>query len=80
MLVAKNRAYGSSVSDPVRIFAGDLDPLALVRVRIDDKLSRIKRGLGSSDESLRDTKVDTIGYMVLEQILLDLQAKRGSQQ
>jgi len=71
MLCAKNRAYGSSISDPVRVFAGDLDPLAQVHVRIDDKLSRIKRGLGSTDESLRDTKMDLLGYLVLEQILMD---------
>lgn len=77
MLVAKNRAYGNSALEPTRIFARDLDATAQIRVRVDDKLSRLARGLGSSDESLRDTTRDLIGYLVLLEIARD-KSKEGA--
>jgi len=61
MLKKKNRAYGNSAGDPVRIFSR-LDAEAGLRVRIDDKLSRITRGAGSDDE---DTIKDLVGYLAL---------------
>lgn len=45
LLVAKNRAYGNSALEPIRIFARS-DPVEQIRVRIDDKLSRLARGHG----------------------------------
>ncbi len=71
MLCAKNRAYGNSALEPVRVFARDLDETAQIRVRIDDKLSRLRTQLGSADESLRDTTLDLIGYLVLLEIAQD---------
>ena len=41
-LLEKNRAYGDSASDPVRIFS-KVDALEQINVRIDDKLSRKPR-------------------------------------
>lgn len=73
MLIAKNQAYGNSALDPVRIFSS-ADPAEQIRVRIDDKLSRLKRGSlrapdaksasegASKDE---DTVLDLIGYLIL---------------
>lgn len=43
-LVAKNRAYGNSASEPCRIFAKRVDPLAQIDCRIDDKLNRLMKG------------------------------------
>lgn len=62
MLVAKNRAYGNSALDPLRVFSR-ADTTEQIRVRIDDKLSRIQRG-GASNIS-EDTVLDLIGYLVL---------------
>ena len=45
MLLHKNRAYGNSFADPVRIFSKSTPEEALL-IRIDDKLSRIARGAG----------------------------------
>ena len=45
MLVEKNAAYGDSALNPVRVFS-KADPLEQLRVRIDDKLSRLARGKG----------------------------------
>ena len=51
MLIAKNQAYGDSALNPVRIFS-KADPIEQLKVRLDDKLSRIARGseMGRSEE------------------------------
>lgn len=61
MLLEKNQAYGNSALDPVRIFSS-ADPVEQIRVRIDDKLSRLKRGRKFADE---DTVNDLTGYLIL---------------
>jgi hypothetical protein len=63
-LLAKNIAYGNSALDPVRIFSQASAEEQLL-VRIDDKLSRIKRGHAVAQE---DTTKDLIGYLVLLRI------------
>lgn len=62
MLVEKNKSYGNSALDPVRVFS-NANPKEQLRVRIDDKLSRIQR----ADENAlgEDTILDLIGYLVL---------------
>lgn len=67
MLVKKNKSYGNSALDPVRVFSS-ASPIEQILVRIDDKLSRIKRGAEFQGE---DTIRDLIGYF-----FLFLQAKR----
>lgn len=61
MLLEKNAAYGNSALDPLRIFSQG-SPAEQIRVRIDDKLSRLARGHVFGDE---DTILDLIGYLVL---------------
>jgi hypothetical protein len=61
MLVAKNRAYGDSALDPVRVFAKS-DAMEQIYVRIDDKLSRVKRGHEYPGD---DTIFDLVGYLIL---------------
>ena len=60
MLEEKNIKYGNSVGDPLRIFS-KASVLEQIRVRIDDKLSRIFRG-ENDDE---DTIFDLVGYLIL---------------
>lgn len=60
MLKAKNRSYGNSVLSPVRVFS-KASAMEQILVRIDDKLSRIKRGSEFKNE---DTIFDLIGYLV----------------
>ena len=61
LLVSKNKAYGNSALEPVRIFsrANSMEQLA---VRIDDKLSRLSRGHEYVGD---DTLDDLVGYLVL---------------
>jgi hypothetical protein len=61
MLIEKNRAYGDSALDPVRVFSKS-DAIEQIYVRIDDKLSRIKRGHEYPGD---DTIFDLVGYLVL---------------
>ena len=64
MLKAKNRAYGNSFADPVRIFSKAAPEEALL-IRIDDKLSRIAHG----DAAGEDTILDLAGYLILLRVL-----------
>lgn len=65
MLLDKNAKYGDSAMRPRRIFSR-ADHLEQLKVRIDDKLSRIATmGPDSEDE---DTTGDLIGYLVLLRI------------
>lgn len=59
-LVSKNRKYGNSVFAPSRMFS-KVDAAEQIRVRIDDKLTRIRTsGLSLEDE---DTLLDLVGYL-----------------
>lgn len=59
----KNKDYGDSALNPIRIFskASDVEGIC---VRIDDKLSRI-RTTGYANKRGEDTLLDLIGYLVL---------------
>ena len=72
MLKAKNRAYGNSFADPVRIFSR-VSPEEGLRIRIDDKLSRIARG----NDAGEDTVLDLIGYLILLRVLHRAEDKSG---
>jgi hypothetical protein len=61
MLIEKNRAYGDSALDPVRIFSKE-NAVEQIYVRIDDKLSRVQRGHEYPGD---DTIFDLVGYLVL---------------
>ena len=64
MLLAKNRRYGNSALEPVRVFSQS-NPVEQIRVRIDDKLSRISSRQADDDE---DVVLDLIGYLILLRI------------
>lgn len=63
MLKAKNAAYGNSALDPVRVFS-KADPVEQLKVRLDDKLSRLMRGEAAGE----DVELDLMGYLVLLRI------------
>ena len=64
MLVAKNRKYGDSALHPIRIFAKS-DTVEQIRVRLDDKLTRMRNQQADEDE---DVINDLIGYLILYKI------------
>jgi hypothetical protein len=59
-LIRKNKAYGDSALSPVRVFAKS-DTSEQIRVRLDDKLSRLKRGTPDGE----DVILDLLGYLVI---------------
>jgi hypothetical protein len=69
MLLEKNRAYGNSALEPVRVFS-QASPVEQLLVRLDDKLSRLARGSGAGE----DVVLDLMGYLVL----LRVAQKRGA--
>lgn len=70
LLIEKNKAYGNSALDPVRIFS-KADSKEQLKVRIDDKLSRLTRGSDAGE----DVRKDLLGYLVLWEVLERLEAE-----
>lgn len=61
MLISKNKSYGNSALEPINCFYKG-DSGTSIKVRIDDKLSRIMRGKEYQGD---DTVKDLLGYLVL---------------
>jgi len=64
-LIEKNKAYGDSALNPLRVMS-KADPAEQIRVRMDDKLSRMIRGSDAGE----DPAHDFVSYWVLLQVLL----------
>ncbi len=60
MLLSKNASYGNAALEPLRIFS-KADSVEQLKVRIDDKLSRLQRGSDIGE----DTVKDLTGYLIL---------------
>lgn len=71
LLLEKNKSYGNSATSRLKIFSKSKNDEA-IRVRIDDKLSRIARGKKYKDES---TIEDLIGYLILLRVCKKLKKK-----
>lgn len=66
MLIKKNVSYGDSALNPMRLFAQS-DSVEQLKVRIDDKLNRIKNSQGFAGDNDID---DLIGYLILLRIAM----------
>jgi hypothetical protein len=64
MLIEKNISYGDSALNPIRIFSV-ADATEQLKVRIDDKLNRVKNNQGFAGDNDID---DLIGYLILYKI------------
>ena len=60
LLLEKNRRYGDSALYPLQVFSR-LNPSEGIRIRLDDKLSRVK----NSKELRKNDVSDLIGYLIL---------------
>lgn len=64
MLIKKNISYGDSALSPIRLFS-KADSKEQIKVRIDDKLNRVK----NSQSFVGDNDIDDlIGYLILLKI------------
>lgn len=79
MLLEKNRKYGNSALEPIRVFS-KADAKEQIRVRIDDKLSRLR---SLQQDETEDVISDLIGYLVLlkvsEKMQQELEPEPGPQ-
>lgn len=81
-LIRKNSDYGSSVFHRPAL-AAECDPSVAIRVRMSDKIERLKHLLGGAEqqvksESISDTVADLAGYCILYLTLAELQEKECS--
>lgn len=67
-LIGKNKAYGNSALEPLRILS-KADTEEQLNVRIDDKLSRLMRGTSYDGDNDID---DLIGYLILKKVFRKL--------
>lgn len=61
LLLEKNRKYGDSALNPVRVFS-KAGPVEQIKVRLDDKISRLRNQQSDEDE---DVIMDLLGYLIL---------------
>jgi hypothetical protein len=73
LLIEKNISYGDSALSPNRIFAQS-DNVEQLKVRIDDKLNRVKNNQGFAGDNDID---DLIGYLILLKIAVDKNRSQG---
>lgn len=64
VLIEKNRKYGDSALNPIRVFS-KASPVEQILVRLDDKLKRLSNQQIDEDE---DTVLDILGYLILLKI------------
>lgn len=70
LLLDKTSDYGSSFSDPLKVFSS-VDAEERVRSRIDDKLKRLQQIQAKREMNFQeDTLDDLIGYLILLKVLL----------
>tara|TARA_R110000850_G_scaffold34024_1_gene92228 strand:- start:32439 stop:32879 length:441 start_codon:yes stop_codon:yes gene_type:complete len=67
MLIQKNKKYGDSALNPIRVFS-NASSIEQIKVRLDDKLSRLKTQHIEEDEDVLD---DLIGYLILLKIAIN---------
>lgn len=60
LLISKNKAYGNSALDPLRVFS-QASVSEQLMVRLDDKVSRLERGAAAGE----DVAQDMLGYLLL---------------
>jgi hypothetical protein len=75
LLLYKNRKYGNSALEPIRVFS-KADDVEQILVRIDDKLNRIQQGAGLIGDD-EDVITDLIGYLVLLKLSMNKRADNG---
>jgi len=68
LLIRKNRDDGDSALHPIRVFS-KADPVDVLKVRIDDKLSRIASH--GEKHFAEDTLLDLVGYLILLMIAIE---------
>lgn len=70
LLIYKNQKYGNSAISPLKLFS-KLDNINSIKIRLDDKLMRIK----NSQDTRTNDITDIIGYLILLLIAKDVKTE-----
>lgn len=76
LLLVKNQRYGNSALAPVEVFAQGLTKRQRMAVRMDDKINRLKNGLGTNGGDGEHPGIDLAGYILLD-IIAEWEERRG---
>lgn len=76
LLLLKNARYGNSALQPVEVFAHGLTTRQRMAVRMDDKINRLKNGLGTNGGDGEHPGIDLAGYILLD-IIAEWEERRG---
>jgi hypothetical protein len=68
LLLYKNQRYGDSALAPMSVFAQHATTRQRLAVRMDDKINRIARGLGTRGDDGEHPGIDLAGYILLDVI------------
>jgi len=75
-LLEKNKSYGNSAAESINVFS-DLDPIEGIKLRIDDKLKRIRNNKNTEHEFRNEDSIkDLIGYLILYEIMEEDQIEK----
>jgi hypothetical protein len=85
MLLEKNRTYKCSIFNPERVFNQSSTIDDMIRLRLDDKIARLKSGLTlekdgkniMQSESMVDAERDLCGYIILHFVQMKFDKKYG---
>jgi hypothetical protein len=67
LLIDKNKKYGNAALNPIQVFSKSSNTEG-IKIRIDDKISRLKTQHIEEDEDVLD---DLIGYFILLKIAIN---------
>ena len=70
-VVQKNKDYGDSLQNPIKVFSKD--PMQGILGRIDDKMGRIQT-MGITEDTI-DTVDDLVGYLIHLRIMYNKKTK-----
>jgi hypothetical protein len=76
VLLEKNKKYGDAALSDMGVFSFGKSPLDRLRVRIDDKLARVRAAVINGTQDDEDTLLDLMNYLVLYRIALRLEKKK----
>lgn len=76
VLLEKNKKYGDAALSDMGVFSFGKSPLDRLRVRIDDKLARVRAAVINGTPDDEDTLLDLMNYLVLYRIALRLEKKK----
>lgn len=75
-IIKKNKQYGNSIQEPALVFNDIDDVEALIKIRLDDKLARMK-SLDATSEKYDSELKEIVAYLMWLLVVRQKEAKNG---